>query len=150
LSAVTDALQAYADRGVFRGFRATPGARGRIAYEFMWLTRKALHADYDSRSRTIRFAELLPAIDRAIAAEVTAILDARRNRNAPNHKRIDGRRVRVAGTVRRGAYSLQMLVRGDNHEYAVSTALNVINEIVVALREHHHEYLIEHFGLSAE
>jgi hypothetical protein len=143
LSAVTDALQAYADRGVFRGFRATPGARGRIAYEFMWLTRKALHADYDSRSRTIRFAELLPAI-------VTAILDARRNRNAPNHKRIDGRRVRVAGTVRRGAYSLQVLVRGDNHEYAVSTALNVINEIFVALREHHHEYLIEHFGLSAE
>jgi len=150
LSAVTDALQSYADRGVFRGFRATPAARGRIAYEFMWLTRKALHADFDSRSGTIRFADLLPAIDRAIAAEVTAILDARRKRGVPDHKRIDGRRVRVAGTVRRGTYSLHVLVRGNNHDYAVSTALNLINEMFVALRERHPEYLIEHFGLSAE
>lgn len=150
MSAVTDALQSYADRGVFRGFRATPAARERIEYEFMWLTPKALRADYDSRSRTIRFVDLLPAIDRAIAAEVTAILDARRKRGIPNHKRIDGRRVLVAGTVRRGGYSLHVHVRGENHDYAVSTALNVINEMFVALREHHPEYLIEHFGLSAE
>jgi hypothetical protein len=41
-------------------------------------------------------------------------------------------------------------VRGSNHAYAVKTALNLINEMFVTLQEHHPDYLIEHFGLSAE
>jgi hypothetical protein len=150
LNAVTDTLQSYADRGVFRGFRATPLARGRVGYDFKWLTRKTTHAEFDPRTGTIRFPDLLPAIDNTLAADVSAVLDARSRRGVPEHKRIDRRRARISGAMRRGAYSLQVVVRGDNHDYAVKTALNLINDMFVALHEHHPEYLIEQFGMSPE
>ena len=147
---VTEALQAYADRGVFRGFRATPAARGRVAYEFKWLTKKPLQAVFDTRTNTLTFPQLLPAIPKPAAADAVAVLADRSRRDVPAHKRIDARRVRITGRTRNNAYSLAGVVRGNNHAYAITMALNVVNEIFVTLQEHHPEYLIEHFGLSAE
>ena len=57
----TAALQAYADRGVFRGFRATPAPRGRVEYQFLWLTRKPMRAVFDSRRRVLTFPRCFPA-----------------------------------------------------------------------------------------
>jgi hypothetical protein len=147
---ITESLQAYAGRGVFRGFRATPATGWRIAYEFKWLTKKPVQAVYDRRSGTLTFPLLLPALGKAAAADVAAVLSARAARGTPAHKRIDGRRARITGSHRGGGYTLAAVVRGNNHGYAVATALNVINEIFVTLQERHPEYLIEHFGMSAE
>ena len=41
-------------------------------------------------------------------------------------------------------------IRGGNHAYAVTKALNVINELFVMLHEGHPEYLVQSFGISAE
>jgi hypothetical protein len=150
LSAVTEALQAYADRGVFRGFRATPGPRGRIVYEFKWLTRKPVRAEFDSRANTLRFPDLFPALDKSSAAAMAAVIASRTQRGIAAHKRIDGRRAGIAGKLTKGAYALTVTVRGGNHEYAASIALNVINDMFVTLQEHHPEYLIEQFGMSPE
>ena len=60
---VTAALQSYADRGVFRGFRATPAPRGRVEYQFLWLTRKPMSAVFDSRRRRLVFPSLFPGLD---------------------------------------------------------------------------------------
>lgn len=150
MSAVTESLRSYADRGVFRGFRATPAVRGRTAYDFKWLTKKVVHAEFDPRTNTLSFPDVFPAIDKATAADLAAVIDARSKRGVPDHKRFDGRRAKFAGTVRKGAFSLAVVVRGNNHEYAVKTALSLINEMFVALQEHHPEYLIEQFGMSAE
>lgn len=147
---ITDALQAYADRGVFRGFRAAPAARGRVSYEFKWLTKAPMRAEFSGRTNTLTFPRLLPAIGKAAAADIADVLASRRRRAVPAHKRLDARRARVSGTTRQGAYSLAVVIRGDNHGYAVTTALNVINEMFVMLQERHPEYLIEHFGMSAE
>lgn len=150
MSAVTEALQSYADRGVFRGFRATSIPRGRVAYEFTWLTGKPVHAEFDSRTNTLRFPALLPAIGKTAAVEMADLLEARRRRATPDHKRLDARRARFDTAFRNGAFSLTATVRGRNHDYAVQTALNLINEMFVTLQEHHPDYLIEHFGMSAE
>lgn len=150
MSPVTDALQSYADRGVFRGFRATPAPRGRVVYEFRWLTRTPVRAEFHERTRTLRFPGLLPAISKEIAAQMTAIIAARGIRGVPAHKRLDARRARFSSASRKGAFSLRVEVRGRNHDYAVKTALNLINEMFVTLQERHPEYLIEHFGMSAE
>lgn len=147
---VTDAFQSYADRGVFRGLRATPATRGRIVFEFKWLTKKPMRADFDARTGTLRFPDLLPDISKVAAAEMSAVIEARTKRGVPAHKRLDGRKARFAGTTRKAAFSLTATVRGDNHAYTVKTALNVINEMFVTLQERHPEYLIEHFGMSAE
>ena len=147
---MTAALQAYADRGVFRGFRATPAARGRVEYQFLWLTRKPMRATFEARSGTLRFPSLFPGLDRVPAAELRSIVTSRANRDQPSHKRLDSRRARITGTVRSGDFWLKVDIRGANHAYAVSKALNVINECFLALHEGHPEYLVERFGISTE
>ena len=147
---VTAALQAYADRGVFRGFRATPASRGRVEYRFLWLTRKPVRAMFEPRRGALRFPSLFPGIDRASAAELRSIVTSRANRDQPAHKRLDSRRARITGTVRGGDFSLAVDIRGGNHAYAVSKALNLINECFLELHEGHPEYLVERFGISTE
>ncbi len=50
----------------------------------------------------------------------------------------------------RGAWSIEVTLRGADHAYAVRTAHGVINDLYLTLLERHPEYLIEHFGLSPE
>jgi hypothetical protein len=147
---ITKALQAYADRGVFRGFRATAIGRKRIEYGFLWLTKKPMTAVFDPAAKRLAFPSVLPQIDPQAAARMKAVVDLRKARNQPDHKRVDARRGRISSAVRKGDFSLAIEIRGSNHEYAVSKALNVINELFVTLQEHHPDYLIERFGFSTE
>lgn len=149
-SAVTEALQAYADRGVFRGFRAAPVPAGRVEFTFAWLTRKPMRAAFDSRRRTLAFPDLFPDLDAASAATLKRIVVSRTGREQPAHKRVDARRARVAAGVRKGSLSLTVTIRGANERYAITKALNLINELFLALHETRPEYLSEHFGISTE
>lgn len=135
---------------MFRGFRSAAETRGRTVYEFKWLTKQAVRAQFDSRTSTLHFPALLPAINKNIATDMAAVIDARSKRGVPDHKRVDARRGRVSGTFRSGAFSVAAVVRGNNHAYMVKMALNIINEMFVTLQERHPEYLIEQFGASAE
>jgi hypothetical protein len=144
------ALQSYADRGVFRGFRATPAPRGLVEYQFLWLTRKPMRAVFDSRRRHLVFPALFPGLDKAAATELRAIVESRTARHQPEHKRLDARRARISGTVRKGDFRLSAEIRGRNHKYAVTKVLNLINELFLALHEGHPEYLVERFGISTE
>lgn len=85
-----------------------------------------------------------------MVAVLDALVRSRTERGQPAHQRIDGRKARVSRTVRRGDWSLVVTIRGANHHYAVQRALNLINELFLALHETYPEYLIERFGLSAE
>jgi hypothetical protein len=151
-SAVTAALRAYADRGVFRGFTATLRARDRTAYEFHWLLRPPMRAVFDDRAGTLAFPAIVPGVDRSspMVAGLNALVASRTTRALPAHKRLDARRARVSATVHRGDWSLTVTIRGANHAYAVQRALNLINELFLFLHESHPEYLIERFGLSQE
>jgi hypothetical protein len=147
---VTRALQAYADRGVFRGFRATPSVRGRVDYQFLWLTRKPTTASFDSQRRALIFPSLFPGIEKAGAAELRAMVQSRAGRAVPAHKRLDLRRARITANMRKGDLTLSVEIRGANQSYAVKQALNLINELFLALHERHPEYLVERFGISTE
>ena len=146
---MTAALQHYADRGVFRGFRATPAVRGRVDYEFRWLTRRLMRASFD-RGGVFAFPALLPEAGPEIVAAMRAMVAERSTRGLPDHKRIDARRARLACAARKGSFSLSVNIRGRNEQYAVSKTLNLINEMFVTLHEAHPDYLVEHFGISQE
>ena len=109
-----------------------------------------MSAAFEPRTRLLKFPALFPAIDKAAAHELKSILASRSERAQPAHKRIDARRARAAISLRNGDISLTMQVRGANHEYAVKSALNLINEMFVTLQEHYPEYLIHRFGFSTE
>ena len=75
---------------------------------------------------------------------------ARSTRAVPDHKRLDARRAKFACLVRKGDFSLSVEIRGRNQEYAVGKALNLVNEMFVALHEGHPDYLVQQFGISQE
>jgi hypothetical protein len=147
---VTEILQSYADRGVFRGFRAAPGRGGCVEYQFLWLTRKPTIAVFDPGSRTLRFPSLLPGLDRRTAAGLRSLVTSRTDRTQPAHKRLDRRRLRISSSLQRGDFTLRVEIRGANHAYAVSRALNLINELFVTLHESRPDYLVAQFNISAE
>lgn len=134
---------------MFRGFRAAPAARGRVDYEFRWLTRRLMQASVDRRG-VLTFPILLPQASPAIAAAMRSLVAARSTRAVPDHKRIDARRARLACAVSKGNFSLSVEIRGRNQQYAVSKTLNLVNEMFVALHESRPDYLVEHFGISQE
>jgi hypothetical protein len=147
---VTAALKSYADRGVFRGFRAAPSRGGRVEYRFLWLTRKPTIAVFDPRRHTLRFPSLLPGLDCQTAADLRRIVTSRTDRTQPAHKRLDARRARISSSLQRGDFALRVEIRGRNHSYAVSQALNLINEMFLTLHERHPDYLVAQFNISAE
>jgi len=145
-------LQEYAGRGVFRGFRATPGPRGRVEYQFTWLFRRPMRAVFNPRRRTLTFAALFPGAgaSKPMSGGLKTLAGSRGRNDQPAHKRIDARRARVTSTMRQGDLSLAIHVRGANYEYAVRRVLNLINELFISLHDEYPDYLIERFGLSTE
>ena len=51
---------------------------------------------------------------------------------------------------RKGALSLTLTVRARHHEYAVRSALALVNDLFLLLHQSYPEYLIERFGASTE
>jgi len=109
-----------------------------------------MSAVFDTRAARLTFPSLLPQVDHEIAADMKAISGARFERGQPEHRRVDARRCRITAAARKGDFSMTVDIRGANHDYAVSKALNIVNEMFVTLHEHHPEYLIRHFGISTE
>jgi hypothetical protein len=145
-------MQAYADRGVFRGFLATPAARGRVEYRFMWLLRRPMHAVFDPRTGVLSFATLFPGVEGGspMVVALKQIVAARSAKLQPAHKRIDARRAAVSSRLSKGHFSLAIAIRGKNHAYAVQHMLNLINELFLELHETYPDYLVDQFGLSTE
>ena len=120
-------------------------------YVFLWLLRRPMTASFDPRRRTLVFPALFPAVTTPdMAAELKDLVTQRSTKDQPAHKRIDGRRARITCTLRKGTWSMTVAIRGANHDYAVRGALNLINELFLALQTSYPEYLVEHFGMSTE
>jgi len=137
---------------VFRGFRATPGPRGRVEYQFTWLLRPPMRAVFEPRRRVLTFAALFPGAgaSKEMSRGLRSLAGARGKNDQPAHKRIDARRARVTSAMRKGDLSLAVQIRGENHDYAVRRVLNLINELFLSLHDEYPDYLIERFGLSPE
>ena len=58
LKVVRENLQAYADRGVFRGFNEVKSGQ----FRFVWLVRHQMELSVDTAKHVLRFKQLLPAV----------------------------------------------------------------------------------------
>jgi hypothetical protein len=148
---IARSLRRYADRGVFRGFTSRADRRGRLEFQFTWLTREPVTITYEPKSGALTFRHLLPGLRRSSAlADVTELIDDRNRRSVPGHKRVDGRRAQISWFIARGGLSLTVTVKGRHHEYGVRRGLNLVNDLFVLLHASYPDYLTEHFGLPAE
>ena len=139
-------LERYAARGVFRSFSQTAPDE----FRFRWLWNLPFHITFDRARGALRFPDLLTGIRRgsALETELKAALRAICAADRPEHRRIDARRLSVRYSNRRGAVSLSFVVLGNDYEYGVQKAINVVNEIFVGfLNVRHPEYMAESFHL---
>lgn len=149
---LTAALQAYADRGVFRGLRVASGPGGRIDYFFTWLTRTPMLLRYRPAKRELRFVDLLPRVSSypGLAQDLRQLVLEHQSGAVPEHRRIDGRRVTLRSGVRGGHFSVTLQLRGAQEAYAVQRAVNLVNQLFLLLQANYPEYLVQCFGFSQE
>lgn len=145
-------LQAYADRGVFRGFTEKSQARGQILFRFTWLARSAYDLVYSPGSGLFTFVNVLPNVPARspLATALRAFVGARAAADVVPHRRIDPRRAEAKASVRNGAMRLQLAARPGHHAYGANRAVNLVHEIYLYLSNYHPEYLWDHYGLPQD
>lgn len=152
LAVVHDALQAYADRGVLRGFSQLRSSYKAATYKFFWLTQSEMQLSVDVPRRRLRFDRLLPGLpaQSPLYADLKQFLRERRSDALPEHRRIDRRRALARAINRRGVVSIALDVQGNEFAYGVNRTVNLVHELFVHLRDAWPEYLMEHFDAPHE
>lgn len=148
LSTVREALQAYADRGVFRGFSEARNGR----FTFVWFFHHPMELIVDTAKHELRFKQLLPGVPAksSLYAELKSFIEQRHDRELPEHRRIDRRRAEVTCFNRGGVVSISLLVKKNQYAYGVNRIVNLIHELFVHLRNAHPDYLVENFDVPQE
>ena len=148
LNVVREHLQAYADRGVFRGFSEQRSGH----FTFIWVVRHPMELVVDTSKQTLRFKQLLPGIPAKspLYAEVKKFVRERQERALPEHRRIDRRRAEVSCSNRGGAVSVSLKVKNRQYAYGVNKIVNLVHELFLLLRDRHPDYLVENFDVPQE
>lgn len=148
LNEVREALQVYADRGVFRGFSENrPGH-----FSFTWVVNHRMELVVEPGNRTLRFRRLLPGIPAKsqLYEDLKDFLKGRHSDELPEHRRIDPKRAEVACANRGGTVSVALKLKKNDYAYGVNRIVNLVHELFVHLRESHPEYLVENFDVPQE
>ena len=146
--AVGESLQAYADRGIFRGFSEVTAGH----FQFVWLIGHRMELVVDEAKGVLRFKQLLPGMPARSAhyAELKRFVEHRHDRALPEHRRIDRRRAEVSCSNRNGFVSVSLKVKNNQYVYGVNRIVNLVHEVFLYLRESHPEYLVENFNVPQE
>ena len=152
LDVVRKGLQAYADRGVFRGFDEKKTRNGKHGFRFIWLGNRRLDFDVDSEKGLLRFNNLLPNVPSSslLYADLYRFLKSRSDPKLPKHRRIEPRRAEVSCTNRRGYVSIVLSVKNNQYEYGVKKLINLVHEVFIQLNDSYADYLCENFDAPQE
>jgi hypothetical protein len=151
-SQVGAVLQGYAERGVFRDYRALQGRNGVAHFDFGWLYGQPFSLSCDPKQGRLLMADLLPGIqsDSMLYRELKDFLKGRMDAELPEHRRIDPARARVAARLREGVVSLELTLAGDDYDYGARKLVNLTHETFLFLAEYWADYMWENFELNME
>lgn len=152
LNVVREKLQAYADRGVFRGFSEVKTPRGKPAFRFVWVIHHQMELNVDTAKHLLRFRQLLPGIPAksSLYSELKSFIQQRHDRGLPAHRRVDLRRAEASCSNRKGFVSVSLRVKNNQYAYGVNRIVNLAHELFVHLRDAHPDYLVENFDVPQE
>jgi hypothetical protein len=148
VTAVSEQLKAYAQRGVFRSFSQTRAEGSQAEFRFYWLWDLPFHLSFDGKRKTLAFKKLLPGVPAGseLNTELKAFIKARCSNNQPEHRRLDPKQISIQYSNLRGKVSITFVVLEDDYHYGVKKALNLVNEIFVAfLNVYFPEYMTQYF-----
>jgi hypothetical protein len=148
LSVVRESLQAYADRGVFRGFSEIKSGH----FKFVWVANHQMELSVDMAKGALKFKQLLPGVPASspMYAELKSFIEQRHDRALPEHRRIDRRRAEVSCANRGGFVSISLKVKNNQYAYGVNRIVNLVHELFLHLRDAYPEYLMENFDVPQE
>ena len=148
LNVVREALQAYADRGIFHGFSEVRNGQ----FSFVWLIRHQMELCVDTTKNVLRFKQLLPGIPASseMYAELKNFIAELHDSKLPDHRRVDFKRAEVSCSNRRGFVSISLKVKKNQYAYGVNRIVNLVHELFVHLRDMHPDYLAENFDVPQE
>jgi hypothetical protein len=148
LDVVRAALQAYADRGVFRGFSEIKTGH----FKFVWLLHHQMELSVDTAKGALRFKHLLPNVPAKsdLYAELKSFIQERHDRELPEHRRIDRKRAEASCANRGGYVSISLKVKNNQYAYGVNRIVNLAHELFLHLRERRPDYLVENFDVPQE
>lgn len=146
---VPDVLQAYADRGVFRDFRADPGAGD---FGFVWIGHTPMRLQWKRASGTVMFRDLLPNMPArgAMYRELRDFLKSRTAADLPDHRRVDPAQFELLCQNRGGQVSMGLKLLGGAEEDAANKLLLVVHEVFLMMNDRWLDYMHEEFGASLE
>jgi len=149
---VRDGLQAYADRGVFRGFAEQGGNSVTKVFTFVWLTKQPMRLTLDTTKGVLRFANLLPNIPARsdFYTSLKQFVNDRYDKGLPAHRRIDRKRAEIICQNRLGSVSVGLRVIGNQYRYAIGKIVNIVHELFVHLNDLHADYMHEAFDAPQE
>jgi hypothetical protein len=148
LDIVRESLQAYADRGVFRGFSEVRKGH----FKFMYGISRQMELSVDEAKRELRFKKLLPGVAASspLYAELKSFINRRHDHELPEHRRIDRRRAEISCANRGGFVSISLKVKRNEYAYGVNRIVNLAHELFLHLKDAHPEYLAENFDVPLE
>lgn len=145
---VREALQSYADRGVFRGFHES----GKGQFSFTWFYQHPMQLTVNLAQHRLKFEHLLPEIptNAPLYAELKRFVLERHDGALPEHRRIERQRALATCANRRGQVALTLKVKHNDYAYGINKLVNLVHELFVHLRATHPEYLVENFDVPQE
>lgn len=152
LDVVRKGLQAYADRGVFRGLDEVITRSGRRTFRFVWLGSRPLEFSLDPKKRLLRFNKLLPNVPSksSLYSDLSNFIKTRSDRSLPKHRRVDARYAEVFCANRRGDVSIGLRVKGNQYAYGLGRLVNLAHEVFVQLNDKYADYMTENFDAPQE
>ncbi len=156
LGIVRKVLQGYADRGVFRAFSEVPSRGGTAEFKFHWfpITTEPFTLIYANRTRALTFERLLRAMPAKseMYSELKSFIKERSSADLPQHRRIDPERAEVRCSNRLGSVSITVLIKGNEYEYGVRKAVNLVSDLFMDLltESTYYEYMVENFDMPEE
>lgn len=152
LNVLRRGLQAYADRGVFRGFDEVKTRNGKPGFRFVWLGRRQLNFSIDPQKDLLKFNNLLPNVpsNSMLYSDLKRFLKSRSDRKIPKHRRVDATHAEVSWTNRRGNVSIALTVKNDQYAYGLNKLVNLVHEIFVLLNDSYGDYMSENFDAPQE
>jgi hypothetical protein len=152
-SAQVDAvLQNYAERGVFKDYRAVGGKNETSHFDFDWLYGQPFSLTCDVKRQRLTLTDLLPAIDRdsMMYRELKEFVKGRADQELPEHRRIDPALATVVPRIRDRVVSLEMTLPDGDYEYGTRKLVNLAHETFLFLSEYWADYMWQNFELNME
>jgi hypothetical protein len=154
LSAPTQILTRYAERGVFRSFTAFPASASRAAFCMRWHKDRNFDLIVDATRKTIHVPVVLPnvAARSAMQREYRKFLDGFHNGEMPVHRSIDQRKCLLKCMNRRGSVAITVEVRDGDYGYATEKLLAVVQETYLLFLQlgGYADYMVQHLGANPD